>query len=283
MKTFVLNNGVEMPALGYGVFKLDTQESCLAGVSAAIRAGYRLIDTAAMYRNEAWVGQAVRQSGLPREEFFITTKLWLHQMSYEGAKVGFERSLERLGLEYIDLFLLHWPYGDAAGAWRALEELYRQGRVRAIGVCNFTRPYLDKLLQTAEILPAVDQMECHPLLQLPELRRYLAQKGIQPEAWSPVGRMHPELTGSPVLGALAQKHGKSLAQIILRWHLQEGIVAIPKAAGEEKIRQNIDILDFELSEEEMAAIRAMDRSFHTNDDPDDPTSEGRLASRPTGF
>ena len=190
---------------------------------------------------------------------------------------------ERLGLEYIDLFLLHWPYGDAAGAWRALEELYRQGRVRAIGVCNFTRPYLDKLLQTAEILPAVDQMECHPLLQLPELRRYLAQKGIQPEAWSPVGRMHPELTGSPVLGALAQKHGKSLAQIILRWHLQEGIVAIPKAAGEEKIRQNIDILDFELSEEEMAAIRAMDRGFHTNDDPDDPTSEGRLASRPTGF
>ena len=283
MDTITLNNGVKMPAVGYGVFKLDSAESCVNGVKNAIRAGYRLIDTAAMYRNEAWVGQAVRECGLPREELFITTKLWLHQMSYEGAKVGFERSLARLGLDSIDLFLLHWPYGDAAGAWRALEELYEEGRVRAIGVCNFTRPYLNELLKTARVVPAVDQLECHPLLQLPELRRYLKEKGIQPEAWSPIGRMHPDLAQSPVLKELAQKYGKSVAQVILRWHLQEGIIAIPKAAHQERIEENIAIFDFALTPEEMARVRAMDRAFHTNDDPDDPTSRGRLAARPAEF
>lgn len=281
MQTITLNNGVKMPALGYGVFRLDDQETCDRCILHAIETGYRLIDTAAFYRNEQWVGNTIRKSAVPRDELFLTTKLWVHEMTCEKAKHGFERSLRWMGLDYIDLFLIHWPFGDIAGTWRALEELVREGKARAIGVCNFTQAHMEELLQTAEIRPVVNQLECHPLLQFPDYRRWLASHDIVTEAWSPIGRMTPALAAHPTLTAIAEAHGKSVAQVILRWHIEECIIPIPKSATESRIESNFDVFDFALTAEELAAIRAMDENFHTNDDPANPATREKICSRPT--
>ncbi|ANE47620.1 glyoxal reductase [Paenibacillus swuensis] len=265
--TTVLNNGVEMPWFGLGVWQAADGEEVVRAVTGAIQAGYRSIDTAAVYKNEAGVGQGIRESGVPREELFITTKVWNADQGYETTLAAFEASLKLLGLEYVDLYLIHWPVkGKYKETWKALEELYRNGRVRAIGVSNFHVSHLEDLLTDAEVVPAVNQVEYHPRLAQPELKQFCEEHNIQLEAWSPL--MQGKLLDEPTLTAIAGKYNKSTAQVILRWDLQNEVVTIPKSVQQERIEANAQIFDFELSDEDMAAIDALNKNERTGPDPD---------------
>lgn len=257
METKILNNGVEMPVLGFGVYHVD-EAICERCVSEALAAGYRSIDTAAAYMNERAVGRAVRRSGIPRGELFITTKLWVQDAGYESAKRAFAASLERLQLDYLDLYLIHQPFGDVYGAWRAMEELYREGKVRAIGVSNFQPDRLVDLILHNEVVPAVNQVETHPFCQQAEETGIMARYGVQAEAWAPFAEGRNNLFGNEVLTDLAAKHRKSVAQVVLRWLIQRGIVVIPKSVHKERMAENIDVFDFTLPPEDMARIAALD-------------------------
>ena len=257
METKILNNGVEMPVLGFGVYQVD-EAICERCVSEALAAGYRSIDTAAAYMNERAVGRAVRRSGIPRGELFITTKLWVQDAGYESAKRAFAASLERLQLDYLDLYLIHQPFGDVYGAWRAMEELYREGKVRAIGVSNFQPDRLVDLILHNEVVPAVNQVETHPFCQQAEEAGIMARYGVQAEAWAPFAEGRNNLFGNEVLTDLAAKHRKSVAQVVLRWLIQRGIVVIPKSVHKERMAENIDVFDFTLPPEDMARIAAHD-------------------------
>lgn len=258
MNNITLNNGVTMPRIGYGVFRMTDAAACEEAVVEAIRAGYRLIDTAAAYENEEAVGRAIRRCGVPREELFVTTKLWVTDTSYEGAKRGLARSLERLGLDYVDLYLIHQPYNDVYGAWRAMEELYAAGRVRAIGVDNFTQARLADFLYFNKVRPAVNLLECNAFFQREDERTYLAAQGIQMQAWSPLAAGQGSLFENETLCAIAAAHGKSVAQVVLRWLVQRGIVPLAKSANPVRMRENLAIFDFSLTEPEMQAIAALD-------------------------
>ena len=257
METKILNNGVEMPVLGFGVYQVD-EAICERCVSEALAAGYRSIDTAAAYMNERAVGRAVRRSGIPRGELFITTKLWVQDAGYESAKRAFAASLERLQLDYLDLYLIHQPFGDVYGAWRAMEELYREGKVRAIGVSNFQPDRLVDLILHNEVVPAVNQVETHPFCQQAEEAGIMARYGVQAEAWAPFAEGRNNLFGNEVLTDLAAKHRKSVAQVVLRWLIPRGIGVIPKSVHKERMAENIDVFDFTLPPEDMARIAALD-------------------------
>lgn len=254
MQTVKLNNGVEMPVLGFGTFQLTDPAECEEAVFNAIKAGYRLIDTAAAYENEAFVAKAIRRSGIDRKELFITTKLWVQDYGYESAKAAFNRSLERLGTDYIDLYLLHQNFGDVYGAWRAMEELYEVGKIRAIGVSNFFPDRLYDLILHNRVMPAVNQIEVNPFCQQIENHKFMQEHNVQTEAWSSLATGLNNIFANKTLLAIAEKHGRSLAQIVLRWVIQRGMVAIPKAAKKEHILENINIFDFELSPQDMETI-----------------------------
>ena len=276
---FKLNDGNEIPALGFGVFLVPNNGPTYDAVLHALRAGYRLIDTAAAYLNETDVGKAIRDSGVPRQEIFVTSKLWLQDYGYEAAKRGIETSLQNLGLDYLDLYLLHQPYGDVAGAWKALEEARAAGKLRSIGVSNMTPRLLGKFLPGVQVLPAVNQVECNPHFQQKALRDYQKDYGILTEAWYPLGHGDKARLTDPVLTALAEKYGKDVGQIILRWHVQEGIVPLPKATNPAHIEGNLNIFDFTLSDAEMAAIRALDTGKGTHNPEDPATAAGLQAVR----
>jgi diketogulonate reductase-like aldo/keto reductase len=268
--TVTLNNGVEIPQLGLGVFQTREGAEVEGAVSAALEAGYRLIDTAAIYGNEVGVGRAIKASGVPREEIFITTKLWNANHAYEDALRAFDESLSKLDCGYIDLYLIHWPLpmeGKFTQAWKAMEKLYGDKRTRAIGVSNFKPHHLEELLGASEIVPAVNQIELHPLFQQKETCAYCAEHGIAVESYSPL-MQGGEALEHPVVAGLAQKYGKTPAQVILRWHVQSGLIVIPKSARPERIRENFDIFDFELSADEMRQIDGMDQGRRIGADPD---------------
>ncbi len=257
-QTVTLHNGVEMPLLGLGVFRMTDPDACRESVCTALRAGCRLVDTAAYYGNEAAVGAAVRESGLPREAVFLTSKVWVQDAGYDRTLASFEKTLANLGTPYLDLYLIHMPYGDYHGSWRAMERLLREGRVRAIGVCNFLPDRLADLILTHGTVPAVEQMELHPFCQQRKLRLLLEQYRIRPMAWAPFARGQNGLFEHPVLAAIGAPYGKTPAQVVLRWLLQEGVAAIPKSARAERIRENLDVWDFALSPGDMAQIQALD-------------------------
>lgn len=254
-----LNNGVFMPAVGLGVFQITDGKECETAVLAALKAGYRLIDTAAAYGNEEAVGAAIQASGIPREEIFVTTKLWVQDAGYETARQAFSRSLERLGLTWIDLYMLHQPFGDYYGAWRAMEDLCREGRIRALGVCNFEADRLADLALCSSIPPAVDQIELHPYFQEREVTAAAREYGVAVQAWSPLGKGQQGILEDEVISRIAKIHVKTAAQVILRWHLQQGVAVIPKSIHEERIRENFDLWDFSLTDGEMEEIRALER------------------------
>jgi 2,5-diketo-D-gluconate reductase A len=276
MQTTVLNNGVDMPLLGFGVFQMRDAEECERSVAEALRTGHRLIDTAAAYLNEEAVGNAIRRSGLPREELFVTTKLWVQDASYDRAKKAFERSLQRLGLEYLDLYLIHQPFGDVFGAWRAMEELYREGRVRAIGVSNFQPDRLMDLMVHNEVLPAVNQIEAHPFNQQIETQKFLQAHKVQMEGWAPFAEGQHNIFQNEVLRSIADKHHKTVAQVILRWLTQRNVVVIPKSVRKERIAENFNVFDFQLSSEDMEAIATLDRKESSFFDHRDPEMVKRL-------
>ncbi|MDO4287969.1 MAG: aldo/keto reductase [Eubacterium sp.] len=258
MNEIELNNGIRMPQLGFGVFQITDQQICKKSVKAALETGYRMIDTAACYGNEAAVGEAIWESGIDRKEIFLVSKVWIQDAGYEKTMASFEKSLVNLGTEYLDLYLIHMPYGDYHGSWRAMEELLKAGRVKAIGVCNFLPDRLLDLILSHEVTPAVNQIELHPFCQQQELRHLMAQYQIQPMAWAPFAEGQNGIFQNPKLTAIGQKYGKAPAQVILRWLRQSKIAAIPKSVHEERIRQNYDIDDFILTEEDMRIIEGMD-------------------------
>lgn len=253
-----LNNGVKMPMEGFGVFQVPEAAVCGQAVSDALAAGYRLIDTAAAYFNEEAVGAAVKKSGIPREELFITTKLWIQDASYEGAKKAFETSLHKLGLDYLDLYLIHQPMSDYYGAWRAMEELYEEGKIRAIGVCNFYPDRLADLCANMKVTPAVNQVELHPFFAQTGALAFMKEAGVQPEAWGPMAEGKHGIFTHPVLTKIGAKYGKTAAQVALRWNTQRGVVIIPKSTHKERMEENLNIWDFTLSDEDMGAISALD-------------------------
>ncbi|MCM3747632.1 aldo/keto reductase [Paenibacillus pasadenensis] len=264
--TVELHNGVQMPRFGLGVWQVTEEGVVEQAVMSAIKAGYRSIDTAKIYGNEDGVGRGIRDSGISRDELFITTKVWNADMGYESTLQAFQASLDKLGLDKLDLYLIHWPVeGKIKDTWRAMEKLYKDGRVSAIGVCNFHIHHLKELMQDAEIKPMLNQVECHPLLSQAELREFCQQHGIVVEAWSPL--MQGNL-GLPELADLAKKHGKTPAQIVLRWDLQHGIVTIPKSTHEHRIIENAGVFDFELSAEDMALIDGINQNKRFGPDPD---------------
>lgn len=258
MQFTTLKNGVVMPMLGFGVYQMNDAAQCEAAVAEALRVGYRLIDTAAAYGNEESVGRAIAASGIPRKDLFVTTKLWLSDAGYEKTRLAFERSLARLQLDYLDLYLIHQPYGDVYGAWRAMEELVEAGRIRAIGVSNFHPDRVMDLIVHNRIVPAVNQIETHPFCQQIDTSKFLKENGVQIESWGPFAEGRNNLFSDPTLSSLATKHGRSVAQVVLRWLLQRGVVAIPKSVRPERIAENLQIFDFELAADDMAAIAALD-------------------------
>ena len=264
-----LNTGAPIPQLGFGVFQVPPDET-VEPVVTAIQAGYRSIDTAAAYRNEEGVGLAIREAGVPRDQLFVTTKLWNSDQGYESALAAFDQSLERLGLDHVDLYLIHWPMPQVdryLDTWRAFEEIHASGRARAIGVSNFRVADLQRLLEASDVVPALNQIELHPLLQQAELRAFHEQHGILTEAWSPLAQ-GGDLLEDPTLTAIAQAHGRSVAQVILRWHVQLGNVVIPKSVTPERIRSNIDGFDFALTDEQMDQIATLERGERMGPDPD---------------
>ena len=266
METITLQNGVAMPMEGFGVFQVP-EETCEETVLAAIQAGYRLIDTASAYQNEAAVGRALRRCGLPREAVFLTTKAYIQEMGYENTKAAFAASCQRLGVGYLDLYLVHMPFGDYYGAWRAMEELYQAGKVRAIGVCNFLPDRLLDLCCQARVRPQVNQIERHPHYQRPEDLALMAELGVRPQAWAPFAEGLNGMFTEPVLGEIARKHGKTPAQVILRWNVQQGVMVIPKSVHRARMEENLDIWDFSLDGEDLARIAALDRGRPSMLDP----------------
>ena len=258
IETVKLNNGIEMPLEGFGVFQVSDPAVCEQAVLDAIESGYRLIDTAAAYMNEEAVGRAIAKCGVPREELFITTKLWVQDASYEGAKQAIETSMQKLGLSYIDLYLIHQPMGDYIGAWRAMEEAYKAGKLRAIGVCNCYPHVLADICETVAVRPAVNQVELHPFFQQENALALMREYGVHPEAWGPFAEGNHGIFTHPVLTAIGQKYGKSAAQVALRWNVQRGVTVIPKSVHKERMEQNINIWDFTLSGEDMAEIAKLD-------------------------
>lgn len=257
MQYFTLNNGIKIPALGFGVFQVPDPAECERAVAEALNAGYRLIDTAAAYMNEQAVGAAIAKRGIPRDQLFITTKLWVQDMSYEKAKDAIDRSLKNLGLDYLDLYLIHQPMGDYFGAYRAMEEAYRAGKLKAIGVCNFYPHVLTDFCETVDIVPAVNQVELHPFFAQEKALEVMKEYGVTPEAWGPFAEGQHGIFTHPVLTGIGDKYGKSAAQVALRWNIQRGVVVIPKSVHADRIRQNIDVFDFELTPEDMSKINAL--------------------------
>lgn len=247
-----------MPLLGFGVYQIPDAAECERSVRDAIEAGYRLLDTAAAYQNETAVGNAIRQSGVPREKFFITTKLWVQDTGYEATKKAFEKSRQKLGLDYLDLYLIHQPYGDVYGSWRAMEELYHEGVIKAIGVSNFSPDRVMDFLVHQEVVPAVNQMETHPFHQQRDAQQFLADNQVQIESWGPFAEGRNDIFTNEVLTNLATKHHKSVAQVILRWLTQRGVVAIPKSVNKARIVENFNVFDFHLSDEDLAAVATLD-------------------------
>nr|WP_295956120.1 aldo/keto reductase [uncultured Agathobaculum sp.] len=270
MQTVKLNNGVEMPLEGFGVFQVPDHAVCEQAVLDAIASGYRLIDTAAAYMNEEAVGKAVAKCGVPRGELFITTKLWVQDASYEGAKAAIDTSLRKLGLDYLDLYLIHQPMGDYIGAYRAMEEAHKAGKLRAIGVCNCYPQILADICETVDVIPAVNQVELHPFFQQENALALMKQYGVQPEAWGPFAEGNHGIFTHPVLTGIGSKYGKSAAQVALRWNVQRGVVVIPKSVHKDRMEQNLDIWDFTLSDEDMAKIAAMDIGHSEIVDHSDP-------------
>lgn len=258
MEYVTLNNGVKMPMEGFGVFQVPEAAVCEQAVSDALAVGYRLIDTAAAYFNEEAVGEAIRKSGIAREELFLTTKLWIQDAGYESAKRAFQVSLDKLGTDYIDLYLIHQPMNDYYGAWRAMEEMYEEGRIRAIGVCNFYPDRLTDLCLNAKVIPAVNQVELHPFFAQTSALENMKAFGVQPEAWGPMAEGKHGIFTHPVLTEIGAKYGKSAAQTALRWNVQRGVVIIPKSTHRERMEENFNIWDFSLSDEDMAAIATLD-------------------------
>ncbi|HUX52697.1 MAG TPA: aldo/keto reductase [Spirochaetia bacterium] len=279
MQNVILNNGVQMPILGFGVFQVTDHAECEQSVIEAIRTGYRLIDTAASYMNEAAVGRAIRASGIPRGELFVTTKLWVQDTGYEATKIAFDKSLKRLGLGYLDLYLIHQPYGDVHGSWRAMEELLQAGKVRAIGVSNFHPDRIADLMAFHEIVPAVNQIETHPFNQQIGTQKFLQENGVQIESWGPFAEGKDNIFENEQLRTIAAKHGRTVAQVILRWLTQRGIVAIPKSVHRERIEENFRIFDFELTSGDINAIAELDRAISSFFDHRDPDIVKRISSR----
>ncbi|MFE4074779.1 aldo/keto reductase [Peribacillus sp. YIM B13477] len=267
-ETITLHNGVKMPQLGFGVFKVKNGNETVESVKKAVKVGYRAIDTAAIYENEEGVGQAIRECGVPREELFITSKVWNTEQGYDTTLKAFEDSLNRLGMEYLDLYLIHWPGKDKyLETWRALEKLYKDGKVKSIGVSNFHVHHLENLLANSEVKPVVNQIELHPLLTQVELRDYCAKHEIKVESWSPLGRGN--LLEEPTINHIAKKHGKSPAQVLIRWHLQHDLVVIPKSITPSRIKENAQVFDFSLSLNEMNQIDALNKNERFGSNPDE--------------
>lgn len=258
MKYYDLNNGMKIPALGLGVWQISDAEQCADVISFTLQNGYSLIDTATVYQNEAPVGEGIRRSCIPRDEIFVTSKLWVQDMGYERTVSAIDRLLTRMGLDYLDMYLIHHPLGDYLGSWKAMEEARVAGKIRTIGVANFSTGQIRDIMAHSDTVPAVNQIEFHPLCQQKALCAFIAENHIQLEAWSPLGSGSKDLLNAPILTAMAEKYGKNAGQIILRWHMQEGTVAIPKSVHEQRIRSNLDIWDFELTGQEMEQIRSMD-------------------------
>ena len=276
VENVTLSNGVTMPLEGFGVFQIPDRTECERVTLTALESGYRLIDTAAAYMNEEAVGAALAKSGVPREELFITTKLWVQDMSYEAAGTAFERSIAKLGLDYIDLYLIHQPFGDIFGAWRRMEELYRAGRIRAIGISNFYPAPLANFCETVEIKPMVNQVELHPFFQQETALRNMEAYGVHPQAWGPLAEGRHGIFTHPVLTKIGEKYGKTAAQVSLRWNTQRGVSILPKSVHAERIEANLAIWDFALSEAEMAEIAALDLGRSEIVDHDDPAFAQRM-------
>jgi diketogulonate reductase-like aldo/keto reductase len=279
MQTVKLNNGVEMPILGFGVFQVTDLAECERSVVDAIETGYRLIDTAQSYMNEEAVGKAIKRSGVSREELFITTKLWIQSKGYEGTKKAFETSLKKLQLEYLDLYLIHQPYGDVYGEWLAMEELYQEGKVRAIGVSNFQPDRLIDLIIHNEIVPAVNQVETHPFHQQTEAHQFMLDNRVQIESWGPFAEGKNDMFKNDLLKGIGDKYNKSIAQVILRWLTQRGVVVIPKSVRKERMAENLNSLDFELTAEEMEKIKSLDTNASSFFDHRDPKMVKWLGER----
>ncbi|WP_321479464.1 aldo/keto reductase [uncultured Bacteroides sp.] len=279
MENVRLNNGIEMPILGFGVYQITDAQECEQSVLDALQIGYRLIDTASVYRNEEAVGRAIQRSGIAREELFITTKLWVSDYGYEKTKIAFEKSLRKLKLNYLDLYLIHQPYGDVHGAWRAMEELYKEGKVRAIGISNFQPDRVMDMILFNKVVPAVNQIETHPFNQQVNNLKFLQENHVQLESWGPFAEGRNNIFSNEILVSLAAKYQKSVAQVMLRWLTQRGIVAIPKSVHKERIAENFNIFDFELSAEDMAAITVLDTKTSSFLDHRDPETVKWMASR----
>lgn len=279
MEQVTLNNGVAMPVLGFGVFQVTDLAECERSVVDAIEVGYRLIDTAQSYMNEEAVGKAIKRSGVPREQLFITTKLWIQSKGYEGAKSAFERSLKKLQLDYLDLYLIHQPFGDVYGEWRAMEELYKEGKIRAIGVSNFQPDRLMDLIIHNEIVPAVNQIETHPFHQQTEAHQFLSEQKVQMESWGPFAEGKNGIFQNTLLQSIGEKHNKSIAQVVLRWLTQRGIVAIPKSVRKERMQENLNVFDFSLTAGELGAITALDSKTSSFFDHRDPAMVKWLGER----
>ena len=270
MEYVTLNNGVKMPLEGFGVFQVPDPAQCEQAVLDAIESGYRLIDTAAAYMNEKAVGEAIKKCGVPREELFITTKLWVQDATYEGAKEAIQTSLDNLGLSYLDLYLIHQPLKDYVGAYRAMEEAYKEGKLKAIGVCNFYPARLADLCETVEVIPAVNQVELHPFFQQENALAVMKEYGVVPEAWGPFAEGNHGIFTHPVLTKIGDKYGKSAAQVALRWNVQRGVVVIPKSVHKDRMEQNMNIWDFNLTDEDMAEIAKLDLGHSEIVNHDDP-------------
>jgi len=271
MQKVILNNGVQMPILGLGVFQVTDLEECEQSVVAAIETGYRLIDTAASYQNEQAVGNGIKRSGIAREELFITTKLWVQDTGYEKTKKAFEKSLNRLQLDYLDLYLIHQPFGDVYGSWRAMEDLFKEGKVRAIGVSNFQPDRIMDLMTFNQIVPAVNQIETNPFNQQIASQEFLKDNNVQMQSWASFAEGKNDIFKNELLASIGSKYGKSIAQVILRWLIQRGVVVIPKSVRKERMIENKNVFDFELGTEDMEAIQALDRKqslFFDHRDPE---------------
>ncbi|HEY2581508.1 MAG TPA: aldo/keto reductase [Mucilaginibacter sp.] len=279
MQKVQLNNGVEMPILGFGVFQVTDLSECERSVVDAIETGYRLIDTAQSYMNEEAVGRAIKRSDVPREDLFITTKLWIQSNGYEGAKQTFEKSLKKLQLDYLDLYLIHQPFGDVYGEWRAMEELYKEGRIRAIGVSNFQPDRLIDLITHNEIVPAVNQVETHPFHQQNEAQQFMMENKVQIESWGPFAEGKNDIFNNELLKSIGAKYKKSIAQVILRWLTQRGVIAIPKSVRKERMAENLNSLDFELTAGEMEKIKTLDTNTSSFFDHRDPKMVKWLGER----